>query len=221
MKITNLALKMLAMVVSSCRTFDAKKVGNLKYLLGCVQSGEDFNWLEFRSGLPEKSRMYDYIDGFMRINKIKLIDEQAVINFFGGIDHIQFTLDQVNALALWKRNDNFDAKYLFGHMLTSVEITQVRPVVCGKYMVGGREVKVRGLIVHPLADVKFHAHGLYLTHFATVIALASKEATSWTRREHMKSPEFIQAMSRIEILDYRDFWAMHEWTLDMLKECGF
>lgn len=227
------ALKLLAIMGSSCKSLGEKRVENVRYICRCAAVGVDMELDLFLAGFPEKYMAYKLLEVFAAKEGETIIDEELAIKFFGGSDHLAMIEGQLCDYESLKGKveKTFRNKFTFGHMIIPVEITRKHPIVCGKYLVAGRKIHVQGLIMHPLSfngsREALDVGSEYLVHFATIIVPASAEMSSWIRGEHIKNKKFLKVLDSIANKDYqgtidnRKFWDLYEWTKEMLKECGF
>lgn len=227
------ALKLLAIMGSSCKSLGEKRVKNIRYICRCAATAMDMELDLFLAGFPEKYMAYKLLEVFAAKEGKTIIDEELVIKFFGGSDHLAMIEGQLSDYESLrgKIEKPFKNKFTFGHMVVPVEITRKHPIVCGKYLVAGRKIYVQGLIMHPLSfDGSYKALDIgseYLVHFATIVVPAPAEISSWIRGEHIKNKKFLKVLDSIAsndykgTIDYRKFWDLYDWTRKMLKECGF
>ena len=224
------ALKMLAVLNTSCRVLGKKKIDNTLYIHKCATFGKDMKVCDFIANFPNGTMAYKLLEPFAKRMGAEEIDDKLIVQFFGGKEHLNFVLEQ---LSDWEKlrgknkplSQEFRDGFLFAHMLVPVEIVKKIPVISGKYQVAGLKIRVRGLVAHPLIFPDFYRDlevgKEYLTHYATVIGPASDKSVKWIMGEHIKSDKFLSAIERLKVIDYRKFWSLKGWTEELLEQCGF
>ena len=212
MIITHKGLEVLSMVNSSCRVFGEKKIKNLEYLIGCAKSGKDFDFKEFEKNLPEQSFMYAGIKVFAMLRSLESVDEEVIWKFFGGADHVQYTLDQIRALNLREKKDNFANRFLFVHILTPVTITSAAGKISGVYKNEDIEVGLDNLVSHPCLPKAVTSGDKVLVHYAVIVGVGSPEIEQWLLKEQIRNKDFTEATKKVKNIDYASFWNLKEWT---------
>ncbi|MDR3583571.1 MAG: hypothetical protein P4L62_04395 [Candidatus Pacebacteria bacterium] len=216
------ALEKLVILNTSCRVFGEKKADNTRYLIDVVKrmenSQETLDYAELVRNLPQKSFTYKALEVFARMRGWEKIHSGIIHSFFSEQEHVDFTLDQIAAQELRKRNPKFADKFLFSHLLVPVTLYRDGEEFRASYVNGKVHVAINGLLPHPWLKGDIPKKGVALIHFATIVEIGiSNQTRRLFKDRQAKSKEFMEAAGAIKEIDYRSFWNVHEWTKDFWK----
>ncbi|HEX8974704.1 MAG TPA: hypothetical protein VF817_04435 [Patescibacteria group bacterium] len=237
MKITHDGLVMLARVFISCNpihggveeelqgeTFNEQGLSqNQQYLVDSANSGQDFEFDAYVAGLPNKASTHKYVK--IRIwaekNGREAIDEDVVLRFFGGREHVA---KASNDIKVAKVGNEFGQRILFAHLVMPVRITEVHgEFFAGEYKNGDMVVGVKGLVpllryITRSENIQLKVGDVVLTHYASIISeKVSPDIEDYLLREQAASPEYVSACEYVQELDFEKFWNLSKWTKQIAK----
>jgi hypothetical protein len=218
------ALWTMARIFMSCRPLMGIKAGddssilvqNQNFLLKAAGRGKDVEFLKFKAKLPLPDETYDQIlQTAIQLNKTAIDDETLFVHF-GAEPHFLKIIGQLDEYGL---KGNFAEKMLFVHMLIPVTIIATQPL-SAEYHNGEIMVKVVNL-VSMLKGVRLEIGSRCLVHYASVI---SNDVPGAVERRlldaQLNEPRFVAVCRKFKEIDYREFWGLYGWTMEMMSKKG-
>jgi len=192
--LTATAIRALCRIVLSCEVLHVKKDEQHEaFLVEAMKKRRPIRLAMLLSKFGKSIDLYAKLEEFTRDLGVEKIDSSVIYKFFGGQDHANKIVGDLNSPDFPITAERAKHKLLFVHMVIPVKISSTQPSIRGVYYNGDVTVHLQDLA--SFKDDDFQLEQVVLTHFGLIIdSRPSEELVTFILKTQLGVDKFWEAV---------------------------